>query len=315
MSVKTRGENGEVIIEDSTTDENLRFDESEESEAVMPDTETTEKAAEEKTEEKATSETAEGAETTETTTETEVDGEIPEKDDETSDDPKGFQKRINELTLKRRTAEREAETLKKENESLRKEAESRKETSAAEETKETSAAGKPKVDDYADYADFMEALSEWKSKDIIAAERKKWEAEKAEEAANTATEQQQKVIDGSLEEGRKKHEDFDKVAMAENIPYSQAMIEVVTESDKFTEIAYYLGQNLDEADRISRLSPLAAAKEIGKIEANLTSGKTTKKLTAAQPPITPLKATEVVGKDPNDMTNAEFEKWRNEGQK
>jgi hypothetical protein len=42
------------------------------------------------------------------------------------------------------------------------------------------------------------------------------------------------------------------------------MAETIQSSDIGPELAYYLGTNPKEADRISRLHPLAQAKEIGK---------------------------------------------------
>ena len=327
LKTKERDRFGDVGIDPSTTDENQIFENSEVKESETPETaeetNTTETATETKDgSEKPKEETGQDEETA--TDEAKTDDE--KKEDDKPDDPKGFQKRINEITLKRRTAEREAEALKKENEKLRADIEAKKETTAAKETEETPATGKPKEDDFDNYADFMEALSDWKVQGTIAAERKKWEAEKTEETANAEAEKQQQLIDGKLGEGRKKYDDFDKVAM-DDVPYSQAMVDVVTDSDDFVEVAYYLGQHLDEADRISRLSPLAAAREIGKIEAQLsiphseptpeqqTEDSTTKKTTNAPAPIKSIKGTEVVNKDPSKMNNAEYEKWRQEGQK
>ena len=56
------------------------------------------------------------------------------------------------------------------------------------------------------------------------------------------------------------------------------------------DVAYYLGANPKEADRISRLSPLIQAKEIGRIEANLTSNPPVKKTSSAPAPIAPVTA-------------------------
>lgn len=73
--------------------------------------------------------------------------------------------------------------------------------------------------------------------------------------------------------------DFDDV-VDQDLPVNQAMFESITDSELGPQIAYYLGKNPAEALRISKLSPMAAAREIGKIEA---------KVTPAEPPTEPVK--------------------------
>ncbi len=68
------------------------------------------------------------------------------------------------------------------------------------------------------------------------------------------------------------------------------MAETIQASDVGPDVAYYLGSNPKEADRISRLSPFLQAKEIGKIEAKLATDPPVKKTTAAPQPITPVSA-------------------------
>jgi hypothetical protein len=56
------------------------------------------------------------------------------------------------------------------------------------------------------------------------------------------------------------------------------------------DIAYYLGSNPKEAERISRLSALMQAKEIGKIESKLADNPPVKKSSNAPAPIAPVTA-------------------------
>ena len=68
------------------------------------------------------------------------------------------------------------------------------------------------------------------------------------------------------------------------------MAETIKASDLGPDLAYWLGSNPKEADRISRLSPLLQAREIGKIEAKITAEPVQKKTSTAPDPIRPVTA-------------------------
>jgi len=92
------------------------------------------------------------------------------------------------------------------------------------------------------------------------------------------------------EEARNKYDDFEQVAYNPRLPISGAMAEAIQASEIGPDVAYFLGSNPKEADRISKLTPIQQAREIGKIEAKLVSDPPTKKTTAAPPPIAPVSA-------------------------
>jgi hypothetical protein len=87
-----------------------------------------------------------------------------------------------------------------------------------------------------------------------------------------------------------KYDDFDQVVKNPNLPISDAMAEAIKSSDVGPDVAYYLGTNIKEAARISKLSPLMQAKEIGKIEAKLSDNPPVRKTTSAPAPISPVTA-------------------------
>ena len=89
---------------------------------------------------------------------------------------------------------------------------------------------------------------------------------------------------------REKYDDFDQVAYNPRLPITDAMAQTIQASDVGPEIAYFLGSNPKEADRISRLSPFAQAKEIGKIEAKLADNPPVARTTKAPDPIAPVNA-------------------------
>ena len=105
--------------------------------------------------------------------------------------------------------------------------------------------------------------------------------------------QQSQVLDAyhdREEDARGKYDDFEQVAYNPNLPITNAMADTIRESDIGPDLAYYLGSNPKEADRISKLSPLVQAKELGKLEAKLADSPPTKKTSSAPAPIAPVTA-------------------------
>lgn len=92
------------------------------------------------------------------------------------------------------------------------------------------------------------------------------------------------------EQAREKYEDFEQVAYNPNLRITNVMAETIQASDIGPDLAYYLGSNPKEAERISRMSPLLQAKEIGKIEAKLNDDPPVRKTTSAPAPIKPVTA-------------------------
>jgi hypothetical protein len=92
------------------------------------------------------------------------------------------------------------------------------------------------------------------------------------------------------EKAREKYDDFEQVAYNPNLPITDVMAQSIQASDIGPEVAYHLGANPKEAERIARLSPILQAKEIGKLEAKLASDPPVKKTSNAPTPISPLTA-------------------------
>ena len=119
--------------------------------------------------------------------------------------------------------------------------------------------------------------------------------QKAEEliAKRDQARQQSQVLESYHdleEEARTKYDDFEQVAYNPKLPVTNVMAETIQSSEIGPELAYYLGSNPKEAERISRMSPLSQAKEIGKIEAKLVSAPPVKRTSSAPTPISPVTA-------------------------
>lgn len=90
------------------------------------------------------------------------------------------------------------------------------------------------------------------------------------------------------EQARDKYEDFEDVAYNPSLKITTVMAQTIQASEVGPDVAYYLGLNPKEADRISRLSPFLQAKEIGKIEAKVADSPPVKKPSNAPAPIQPV---------------------------
>jgi hypothetical protein len=108
----------------------------------------------------------------------------------------------------------------------------------------------PKLEDYDTHAEWVKASIRFEAKAMIEAEKRQqtWE-QKASKA-------------------REKFEDFDEALETAPAP-SRAVAEVLNESPIGGEVAYHLATHPDEYQRINRMAPVAAALELGRIEARL----------------------------------------------
>ena len=90
------------------------------------------------------------------------------------------------------------------------------------------------------------------------------------------------------EAARERYDDYEQVAYNPRLPITETMAETIRASDIGPDLAYHLGQNPKEADRIARLPPLSQAKELGRLEAKLADAPPVKRVTSAPAPISPV---------------------------
>lgn len=136
----------------------------------------------------------------------------------------------------------------------------------------------PKPDQFQSPEEYAEALAFKKAQELLEARERQVH--------------QSKVIEqyhDKEEEARTRYDDFEQVAYNPRLPITDVMAETIQASEVGPDVAYYLGTNPKEADRIARLSPFLQAKEIGRIEAKIQAEPApVKKTTSAPAPITPV---------------------------
>jgi len=217
----------------------------------------------------------------------------------------GFQRRIDKLSAEKRDLEAKLAALTA----------GKPTEKAAEPSKADAGDGKPQLEKFESYEDYVEALTEWKL------ERR--EAAKAEQAKAEAAKQQQAELAKSWQARqdavRAKYDDYDEV-VGQEISITRVMEQALLESDHGAELAYWLGSNPKEAERIAKLGPVAAIKALAKIEDSLSGGsaeppaKPKPRASSAPEPISPLGARgSVATKDPDKMTFQEYKAWREAG--
>jgi hypothetical protein len=185
--------------------------------------------------------------------------------------------------------------------------------SDAGEVKTFSGKPEPKLDAYDSYEQYTKDLARWQFNEIraedAAEQRKQTEAQARTNAVKSFHDRAKDVAK------RPGYEDFQEV-IDSDLVISGAVHACMIESEHGPEIGYYLGTNPAEAERLNQLSPLAAAREIGKIEARFTKSApgNKPKVSKAEDPITPLKARRsaaVTSIDDPDADYATFEKRAN----
>lgn len=220
-----------------------------------------------------TEETAAPLEPGETPSESATDENAPPPE---APKPGNLQKRIDRL-------KREASEKASEAEFWRKEALKGRETPAAAPVETPKVEGKPKEDDFATAAEFVEALADWKYEQRAATER---EARQRVEKEQSQTALQKKV-QSDIALFRAAQPDFDEVMEDAAFQSTPLMIHELQESDMGPALLYHFAKNPDEANSIAEMTdPVKVARAVAKIEARLTSAPAKNK----QAPITPTPA-------------------------
>lgn len=254
---------------------------------------------------------------------TEEDADELKADDDNEDKPKkksGFKKRIERF--QRRLSEKEQEAEYWRAEALK--AQTNKPEPTLDNTPQIAMPDtdqKPIADDFESIDEYVEAVTDWKLKKVEEERNQKERLTQAKSEFQVQVEQfQAKVAEFS-----KTQEDFGEVVDdASDVVLTPGLQESILSSDLGPQVMYELALNKTELSRINGLTPLAQAREIGKLEARISQRlesesssveKPRHKLTTkAPPPPKPIsgksdKATKRSIYDP-ELSQSEFERLR-----
>lgn len=230
----------------------------------------------------------------------------PEEKPEEPPIPKGVQKRIDRAVRQKYEAEARAKMLEERLAAL--------ETRIAppQQQKELDNS-EPKIENFDSFDAFVAAKAEWiaerKIEQTLTEREKRQLAEREAAARKQTADSWTKRLHAATEE----IPDFEEVLASSEVPMSQPMQQTIMESEIGPRIAYWLAQNPEEATKIYQMSPIRAIAAIGRIEERLESQPTEKKPTSAPAPIKPVGGKASIRKDPGQMSDAEYAKWRKSG--
>lgn len=103
------------------------------------------------------------------------------------------------------------------------------------------------------------------------------EERQAKEAQHaTHVHKQYQRLNDEFDKASDKYDDFDDVVRGEDIPFTPHVRDALLLVENPAEVAYRLGKNKSELERISRLHPLDQAREVNKLSFSLMGGKDAK---------------------------------------
>lgn len=246
-----------------------------------------------------------------------AEAEKPEKvEPEEDKEVKGVKKRIDKLVKQRSDAQRERDLAARERDHYREQL-LKVQKPATEEKPQVTKTDEPQPEQFGSHAEYVKALSAHTIKE----ERAKWESEQRESAVKNQYQKQVETFTSSVKEFSKTHDDFQEVMESvDDIPMSMAVQDIFLNSENGVELSYELAKNREEYKRICELSPLAAARELGRFEASLVvKAPKEVKTTKAPAPIKPVGSGGGPAKktlaDASKMDQKEFEAWVREQEK
>lgn len=172
------------------------------------------------------------------------------------------QPRFDELTRARRQAERERDYW-------REQAVSKQAQSSAPQPP-----AKPVPESYKSYDEYVEALTDWKADQKLDT---RFKDRDEREAKARAAEKQTQTWRERATAAAKEIPDFDAVLSASDVVLSDAAMAACQDSDLSAKLLYHIAKNAAVADRLNEMSPTAAAREVGRIEAELLRAEKTAK--------------------------------------
>lgn len=141
-------------------------------------------------------------------------------------------------------------------------------------------------------------------------ERLQQTIEQHQSAVQQVAAQRVATFEAKLEAARERIPDLDQALNDfSRLPVTEVAADIIAESDKAAEIAYYLAKNPQDAIRIARLPVHLQGAEIARIEHRVSTAPTVRKSSNAPPPVPMINGTSSPSsKTPSEMSVEEMGK-------
>ena len=207
--------------------------------------------------------------------------------EERKQNPK-LEKRFSEITKQREQARQEAAQEREVRQRLESELAAIRQQQQPQQVK--AADEKPQPSQFTDAFEYAEALADWSAEQALVRRDR-------EDVERRADEARQKVISTWAQKvatAKADIPDFDDMVASSGVAVSDPIRDAILESDVGPQILYHLAKEDDLAKKIASMSPFAALREIGKLEAKFEKQPETKQSnpvgkSKAPPPISPIR--------------------------
>lgn len=129
----------------------------------------------------------------------------------------------------------------------------------------------PKPAALADFNGDPEAFARHVAQQATQQARQQWEAEQREAQSRQQAAKVEVEFTKRAQSFAKDTPDFEEIAYGIHWQPSSEMVDYIKESDIGPQIAYHLGKNTEEAERIADMNPRAQARELARLEAKLAT--------------------------------------------
>lgn len=173
----------------------------------------------------------------------------------------------------------------------------------------------PNEAEFPDYLDLAAAKAVYAAKKQTRAEQAEaleQEAQEARKQAEIIEAAERQLVNQAWSErvmdAKTRYADFEQVALAPDVPITPQIADLLKQSDKGPDLAYWLGMNKAAAAEIAALSktqPVLAAMHLGRLEASLSAPSP--RMTPQTPdPIAPVRGKAQAVVNPDKMSMAEY---------
>lgn len=243
-------------------------------------------------------------EETEDDSEDEVEDDAPVEDEPSED---GEPKKLSKSAKKNARIRAKIETLE---EIARHESKRADEATARLKSLTDDVGPAPKREQFADDIEYGAALSAYEADKRITARTKKTTETTATEARDSANASKLNLFRERAMALTERYPDIEAKVFGDRTGlFDPTLAEIIMDTERGPEVAYFLASNREEASRIKSMQPLAQAREIGRIEATLTSTAPKPRTQSnAPPPPKILKGTKATAAV-TDWDKQPIEKW------